>query len=346
MAKKRQFTVTATDGASTIFQLPDFLRGGASAATHFGLSVTPDGVACAQILHHDDSFEILDLRYLSTEDVSTLTLLKGLSAQFKLAKKGCHFAIPQTLYTLKMIETPNVAEEEMLDAVRWKVKEHIDYPLDEAVIDLFSIPGQAERKRPLMHYVVISRQSELQPLVDECEAAEVAIKVIDIQEMAIRNITASTPEDENGVAMIYLGKRLGELTITRQGELYLSRDLSLGTGQIQEMIDSLSGEEFEIESESGLALEVQGLVDKIVLETQRSIDYYTSHFGLPPINAVFVAPLVDPIDGLTAYLSESLGIITTKLDFNTLFAVSEAFDERIQGQCLMAVGAALRRDEG
>ncbi|MBF0220233.1 MAG: pilus assembly protein PilM [Gammaproteobacteria bacterium] len=319
-----------------------FGRSGSGTLRH-GFALTPRGVAYAAVRHLKTGFAIESLRYESTEDVSPQTLLRGMSQQFKLKKAAAVMVIPQSLYTLKIIESPNVPPEEMRDAVRWKVKELIDFPVESAIFDLFSIPGQAERKRQLMHYVVIAEQKKLQAQVDLFDQAQIGLEVIDIQEMALRNLVANTIGDENGIALIYLGERHGEITITYQGELYLSRDLSLGCEQIVELINATADEQQPVE-EGVLALEVQGLVDKIVLEVQRSLDYYSSSFGLPPISTILLAPLLCPIEGLTSYLSESIGITTHKIDFNQLFQISaqEPPGEKLQAQCLMATAVALR----
>jgi len=49
--------------------------------------------------------------------------------------------------------------------------------------------------------------------------------------MAQRNLASILPEDVSGVAMLTLTETRGLITITRQGELFLSRRLDLGLAQ-------------------------------------------------------------------------------------------------------------------
>src|SRR5688500_12315358 len=45
-------------------------------------------------------------------------------------------------YDMLMIEAPNVPRGEMKSALRWKVKDMVDYPIVEATVDFLDIPPQ------------------------------------------------------------------------------------------------------------------------------------------------------------------------------------------------------------
>ena len=57
-----------------------------------------------------------------------------------------------------------------------------------------------------------------------------------------------------------------------------------------------------------IAPEQQQAMDAIVLEVQRSLDYYESHFGQPPINSLVIAPLQQNVPGLVDYFASNLGV--------------------------------------
>jgi len=175
------------------------------------------------------------------------------------------------IYDLLLVEAPGVQPSELRAAVRWKVRNLIDFHIDDAVIDVFEIPGQSNRPRgQAMMYVVAARARDVREYIDAIEGADLALEVIDITEMALRNLAARLEADVRGVAMLYLEEEHGIITITRQGSLYLSRRLETGSNQLFD--------------------EPEAAQDQIALEVQRSLDYYDSHFSQPPVAALSVLP--------------------------------------------------------
>ena len=43
-------------------------------------------------------------------------------------------------YQLHLVESPDVPDSELREAVRWRIRDLIDFPVDEAAIDVFDMP--------------------------------------------------------------------------------------------------------------------------------------------------------------------------------------------------------------
>jgi len=95
----------------------------------------------------------------------------------------------------------------------------------------------------------------------------------------------------------------------------------------------------------GPAPDLQRAVDSIVLEVQRSLDYFESHFTLPPITRLAVGGRIREMPGLADALSTQLGLQIIELDFNRLLVTDTPLDAALQARCHLAIGLALR-DEG
>lgn len=258
----------------------------------------------------------------------------------------------ESLSSLLLVEAPEVDPTELKAAVRWRVKDLIDFHIDDAVIDVFDIEGQRERGRTKMMYVVVSRISAVREHIDLLEHAHIDLSVIDIPELAQRNIAALLPEDQTGVALLHFSPRGGLLTITHQGNLFLARTLEFGSDQLgaeaSPPIDYLDLEEGAgVTAGSGTEMPagLQRLLDNIVLEVQRSLDYYESHFGLPPVHGLVIAPTEQSIPGMLGYLGSNLGLPVRILDLNTILDGEETLGDVLQAQCFTAIGAALRVEE-
>lgn len=234
--------------------------------------------------------------------------------------------MPDGHYQLLLVEAPRVEPSELQAAIRWKVRNLIDFHIDDAVIDVFEIPGQNNRPQgQAMMYAVAARAREVREYIDLVEDANLDLQVIDITEMALRNLAARLEEDVRGVAMLYLDDDHGIITITRQGSLYLSRHLETDIGQL-------------LENDAAA-------VEQIALEVQRSLDYYDSHFGQPPVASVRVLPGFPAHERLLEGLADSLNVEVAG------YSVDEIVDREVEvpdqhlAEFLIALGGALRQEE-
>lgn len=254
-------------------------------------------------------------------------ILAELAREQHLDDAHCVSVADDKDFSLLLVEAPQVDPSELKAAVRWRIRELIDFHIDDAVIDVFDIPGQQERGRPKLMYVVAARIAAVQQHIGLLEGAGIGLEVIDIPELCQRNVAAYLPEDRNGVAVLRLADHGGLLTLTRQGALYLSRSMDIGVSHLRD------------------PAELERLVDTMVLEVQRSLDYYESHFSLPPIGTLVIVPTEEPLPGLLNRFGASLGTIVRMLDMNALFETTATLSDAQQARCFMAIGAALRREE-
>jgi MSHA biogenesis protein MshI len=296
------------------------------------LAVCPmnDAVAIARVRRARDLPPVLEFcRAYPTASLSVQAAeISQLSRTLGLERNLCVTTLALGSYSLLFVEAPDVPPSELRAAMRWRVKDLIDFHIDDAVIDVFEVPDQKVTGKSAMMYAVVARSSVIRQQIDLLAGAGLNLEVIDIPELALRNIAAMLPEDVAGVALLYLSSRSGLITLTRQGTLYLSRRIETGW-------EALSGNQDEMETR----------LDRIVVEIQRSLDYYESHFMQPPIASMVVTPLPEGLNGVDAYLGEQLGIPVRSIDINSVIDVEESLPADVQSRCLMAIGAALRREQ-
>ena len=193
--------------------------------------------------------------------------------------------LAEDAYQLQLVEMPNVPTEERLQAVRWRLKDLIDYPVEEAVVELLEMPRHANSANPPVAYAVVTRRNEVLRQIELMKQAGLDMDVIDIPELCIRNIAVLLPQDEDGVAFLHFAKDCGYLTITRKGVLHMTRRLETGWRELT------SGETDDFT--------LQERVAGISLEVQRSLDYYESHYDCRPITEIILGPGAD-LDALPA----------------------------------------------
>jgi len=232
-------------------------------------------------------------------------------------------------YQLQLVEMPNVPADELLAAVRWRIKDLIDFPLDEAVVELFEMPRHANPGSSPIAYAVVTRRAEVLQQIELMKRADLQMDVIDIPELCVRNIAVLLPQDEDGVAFLHFTQACSYLTITRKGVLHMIRRLETGRR--------------DLVGTSADAFALQERMAGISLEIQRSLDYYESHYDCRPITEIILGPGVD-LDTLPAALAEHVGLAVNQIGLDDLFSMEDELSPEEQGGCLLAVGAALRPD--
>lgn len=250
-------------------------------------------------------------------------------------------------YQLLLVEAPRVEPSELRAAVRWRIKDLIDYHIDDAVIDVFEIPGQRQNAQgQVMMYAVVAKQSAVRARIEALERGELKLEVIDIPEMALRNIAAQAPEDQAGCVLLQLGERHGLITVTRQQNLFLARRIEVGAAKLREQPNADKPLAADADPYGDpLDMMLDKLIDGIVLEIQRSIDYYDRHYGQPTLAGVLLAPTGPGLAGIESRLKRQLGLPVRRLDLNQMLDCVRPIDEAEQARCLMAIGTALRHEE-
>ncbi len=273
--------------------------------------------------------EVQEIENISIRDAEMARLAK----QYDLDQYECLSALELGDYNLLLVEAPDVQPDELRAAIRWRVKELIDFHIDDAVVDVFEVPAHKAAGKNKMMYAVVAKANRVKALIDQLNHADLNLNIIDIPELALRNIAAMLPEDVGGVALIYTGQHQGLITITRQSSLYLSRTINVGTSQLPESVLSVMDDE-----------SCQRWLDSIIIEVQRSMDYYESHFSQPQVSSLVMTPIGKEIPGITDYLTEQLQIPARMLDVNELIDAPERIPSLLQSRCLLAIGTALRQE--
>ena len=304
-----------------------------------GIGLSDEGISLACLSRDGESaFTLTHTSFAEYESVEQMAeQLQQWVRSYHLKDKLTNFTLSPHQFTFVLTETPEVPDQELVDAMRWKTKELLDMEMEEVVIDCLPIPGQKQRGRQPMAYVVAADIDVLKSYVGMVADSELRLRSIDIPAMVQRNIASLLPEDKQGVALLNLYHRSGLLTVTREGDVYLARDLEVGYANFDETTDADSNLQME-----SLPTAAQSALDAIVLEVQRSIDYYERYFAQPPIHSLVIAPLQREIPGMVEYIASQLGLQVRELDLNVLLGLPENMPRVQQSQCLPAIGAALR----
>ena len=153
----------------------------------------------------------------------------------RLDRYRCTTLLNPGEYQLLLVDAVNVPPAELKAAIRWRIKDMLSYHIDDATIDVLDIPQQKDApSRGHSMYAVAAPNEIIQKRVTRFEESGIPLGVIDIQEMAQRNIAALYETTNRGLALLAFGQDSGLLTITYGGELYLSRRIEVSPGQLHD----------------------------------------------------------------------------------------------------------------
>jgi MSHA biogenesis protein MshI len=257
--------------------------------------------------------------------------ISSVIAKLPLARTAINAVMSADDYQLVQVEAPEVLPSELKAAVRWRLRDVINFHIDDAVVDVFEIPDQSRRNQTKMLFAVAARSSAVQRLATTLSPLATDLEVIDIPELCLRNLAALLPQDQRGVALLVLDQNHAQLLLTRQSVLYLTRRIDFTRGN--SISFNAEASEPEIDASS------------LALELQRSLDYYESHFDQTPIADLVIAPNHADAAKLATALKSETSLKISLLDPNELLELGEGVELPKSGAYLAAIGAALREDQ-
>ncbi|MEO7031312.1 MAG: pilus assembly protein PilM [Herbaspirillum sp.] len=300
------------------------------------ISVTPqsDGVLAVAVERALDGQPKVRHAVLHSLAKSSLeTVLERLAKELHVERHACTTLLAADEYQLLLVDAPNVPADELKTAIRWRLKDMLDFHVDDATIDVLDVPpDQAAPARNHSMYVVAARNQVIADRQALFTTAKIPLSVIDVPEMAQRNVSALLEPPGRGVALLSFGPEGGLLTVTFNGELYLSRRMDV---HIEQLLDGDAGQQ-------------NACRERITLELQRSLDHLDRQYHFITLGKLVLAPMGSAGSILRDYLAANLYLPVETLDLTQIFdcsAVSELRQVDVQQRYFLALGAALRLEE-
>lgn len=252
-----------------------------------------------------------------------------------------------TQYQILQIDAPAVPPEELRTAARWQIRELVSMHVDDLTLDVLKVGDDKVRATGSI-FVVTAANAVIRELMQNAQAAHCAVKVIDIQDLALRNLQSAqaqrlgNPERAHAAIMIANNSK-ALLTICANEELFYTRHIDLGDGFMQAVWDQqaqVAG------SEAPLSLDGAGLDDqaqRLVVEIQRSFDLWDRTWPMLPLNRISVQA-GDRTQELASWLGRELGQPVAALDVSAMFPGFEGGAAADRQLCWPLLGVLLRNE--
>jgi len=287
------------------------------------LGCFPEGICFVRVDHaQNEKPNVTEWQFIDCKEEDQANVLKTISKKYKLAKAQCATYLQAMDYRLLVTEAPPVPDEEMISAIQWDIKEILDIPIEQVTLDIFPVPQQSGQGKNLN--VAAAKNSVIADKVEMLKKANINIRIIDIEELALRNIVSTLYQNAMGTVAVLLRKNHGVVIFCKNSELYFSRRIDIGR--------------------EGLKANPE-IIESVALEIQRSIDYFDRHFSNVSIGSVVLMPAEENSDKIVEFLDANLTLPCALADLEE--GIHWDIDKKNLGYLnyLLTLGTALRQDE-
>jgi MSHA biogenesis protein MshI len=296
------------------------------------LNILPDGFCATRVLRHTDAKPEVLLATCKPARPSEAGELGKFVKDIHATSFQAITLLNPGEYQLLLIDAPNVPPNELKTAMRWRIKDLLDYHVDDATIDVLDLPPEKNATvRSHFMYAVAARNQLVKDRASLFEQAKMPLEVVDIPELAQRNIAVLLEPPGRGLAMLSFDNAGGLLTINFAGELYQARRIEVTLAQLAEADEQ----------------QRTALHDRITLELQRSLDHFDRQFHFITLAKLMLAPMPGQAE-LKSYLGSNLYVPVDTFELGDVFdlaKVPELKQVSRQPEYFLTLGAALRQEE-
>jgi MSHA biogenesis protein MshI len=271
------------------------------------------------------------VRWTTTEPWDQpVAALQRLRRSRALHRHRCVALLQRHQYQCITLDAPaDVPREDWAAAVRWQLKDTVDFAVDAAAIDVLAVPEGTSYRSQAQLIAVAAAEAQVRPLVEQAVDAGAPWLAIDIVETALRNLSALVELEGRAQALLHCQAHHATLVVTYGGELLSTRQLELALSLPDGTEEALRQQAYE---HAGL-------------ELQRTLDGIERAFGQVTLARLLVTPMVG-VQALCDHLGPLLYVPVAPLlldEVLDLSAVPELLAEpALFNRQLCAIGAALR----
>ena len=289
--------------------------------SQIGIDFLPDGVAIAQVqTGKQRPGRILRSEFVEADgQEAQVVALKAWVQGNNLQKTPCVCLLANDDCDIYQVERPEVEDPEMIQAVSWKIKDLINYDVNHAVVDSYPMPESSKNKQQQVG-VVAARETVIRNYIASIKSSALTLKALDVHELVRANLQVVQRSSERSLAVLTLTRESGLLSVYHDTDLYVSREFMIGTDQL------------------GLATsEDESVFDALLLELQRSLDYFESFYGMGSVTNLRIFPPLKATEKMAMYLQN-----LTNFDIEFISFAGEDDSLGLEPQCFHAYCAALR----
>lgn len=242
---------------------------------------------------------------------------------------------------VRQVQFPKMPESSLRKSIKYEASKYISSSVDDSVTE-FEIIGDADDPAQMNVWLVAAPREMVDTRVSVLESVGLEPLAVDIEAFAlIRSLVEFSSSDKylrETVALVDMGACHTDVNVLSKGEFALTRNIPIAGDSFTNAIKSLTGGSYEEAEQTKLELTktcpldrigaeqpdnrtwkvVQPLLDELIREIKRSINFYHSQFPEGSMEQ-FVGKIVltggsARMPGMDAYIASKLNIPTEIAD--------------------------------
>jgi type IV pilus assembly protein PilM len=251
--------------------------------------------------------------------------LASLGEDYRLGRQPAAVCCTQRALVIRHVTLPAIPDHELHEALRWEAKKHFTCAMDELVVDYLIVGREGGAEGGAVSVVLVAAErAALMADVEPLKRAGLKVVAIDANPLAWMAALRRRGADwlDGNVALIDLGAGKVDINMVRNGALLMTRRITGGGHEITQAIArelNLPYASAELlKRQVGLQNPQQALdkaradrfadvlkqeVNRLILEIQRSIEFYRVEYRQTTIQRVLIGGGTALLPGLTGYMA-------------------------------------------
>jgi type IV pilus assembly protein PilM len=304
------------------------------------------------------------------DDTSWPTYLKRILKEAKIGSKNVYISIPAAGALITLVEFPDIAREDLDQAIRFEAHKYIPTSLDDVVLswDVVSIKSKnkliekfSDKAKPeagskgenkIQVVLVAAPKKKVEKYDELIEGIGLKLKSLEIDSFSL--VRSLIGNDQGNFIIADIGSRICNIILVERGLIKVNQNIDAGGREVTRAI----ARSFRVDEDKAAAMKTSDkeffsgqttivipVLDTIIEEIKRILnDYYRSESGIQ-INSLILSGGTASMNGIAKYFQERLKIKTVVGDPFSRIIYDEKLEskiKKIKTQFSVCVGLALK----
>jgi len=291
------------------------------------IEMSAQGFAVAEVTIGQQKPLLKNCHFIYNENIKIRSeLMVELFERRKINTAQSFLVLSPQYYKLLLAEAPPIPLEDLRVVMPAKIKDSIPWELTDSTSDVMPLPDDAFRGRKKSVYVASAQTSVIAQQVEMLRGIgikPISISIAEIALLGFESLMLHQPKESYGV--LKLGDTEGLINMVCDGNVYLSRRLNVALNDLVKQ-----------------EIERQVFFDQLVLEIQRSVDFYESQMGKGPVAKIQLLPTAVELGVGYEYVEENISTDIEWFDPFELVEIGVEVQHKDKAHCTSAFGSAMR----
>jgi len=314
----------------------------------------------------------LDIREEEGYNFISESIVKVLK-QYRALRAPIFLSVSHESIAIRRVKLPAMPQNEILNAFKWQTKDRLPYDTEQAYMDFKILRefNSEDGSRMLELSFVAIVKDVIERYIQLFKKENLDLVSINVSPFCIENVlkVSAAGTFTRSALVVDFGHTKTDFIFFKDATFQFIRTIPIASRDITEVLRGpvssgsekieLSQEEAEsLKRQAGIPYEaitldkkitaiqvltlIRGVLERLLKELQRSIDYYHSEMGGDPVEEIYLVGAGASLKNLDRYLSEELSLPVKRLEIPKAIDVSRSnLKKEDHISAAVALGAAL-----